>query len=100
MDNKRQIRRTYWSISVLPALGTLTIAQEEVMFLSSMTLALSWQVVNCSKQKEKDWFAWRGIGEYKNYLLEGSGSCALTSVEVGFKVDVGAAAESVESTDV
>ena len=38
---------------MLPALGTLTIAQEEVMFLSSMAPALSWQVANCSKQKEK-----------------------------------------------
>ena len=37
---------------MLPSLGTLTIAQEEIMFLSSMALALSWKVANCSKQKE------------------------------------------------
>ena len=38
---------------MLPALGTFTIAQEEMMFLSSMAPALSWQVANGSKQKEE-----------------------------------------------
>ena len=38
---------------MLPSLGTLTIAQEEVMVLSSMAPALSWQVANWSKQKVK-----------------------------------------------